>query len=163
MRLGFGLVAEDAVRGPRGVEEPACGCVLDCANGEAVGDAGNKVADALIAGKGRHGVAIGLIGRLAREVLHFVAGVRDLESGVPGIAAESYGGDFAGRAGLVSSAYFGWVWDGLGHAGFSDCRGYGFDDSIVRRWKLIICKKVRLRSQAINIPCHKRDFAILAA
>lgn len=138
---GFGLVPEGGERNLSGVQKPCPVCIPDGADHHAVGDASNKVADALIARKRRHGVAIGLSSNLAGKVFFLVLGVLGLESAVPGVAAECYGGNFAGGAGLVSSARFGWDLDGLDHAGFSVYGGYALDDSIVRGRRELIGKQ----------------------
>jgi hypothetical protein len=57
------LVTECAEGDLGGVEQPGAIFVLDCANEHSVRGAGDKVADALIAGERRHGGAVSTISK----------------------------------------------------------------------------------------------------
>lgn len=111
----LGLGPEGAEGDLSGVEELAAVCVVDCTHDYAVGGTGDEIADALIAGERRHGVAIGLLSSPARPVFIFALGADGQESGFPGVAAEGDGGDLAGGTGFVSGGDFGGNFNGLDH------------------------------------------------
>ena len=95
----------------------------DC---EAVGDAGNKVAEVPWAGERGHGVAIGFVGAQEDEDRTMTGvGIRS-ECAVPGLAAASDGGTlkFRGEDEILFGQIFGW-------------RLLGHDFSHVRIWIVI--------------------------
>ena len=124
---------------------------MDGVNEHAVGDAGNEVADSLMAGERGHGVAMGGAGERARCVL--VIGFLKLgfKGAFPGIAAAGYGGVLIRGAGLIVGCAEDEACFGFGHKCFLPLDGA---ESSVRRMPLIIC---RHRGQAQGSGVRDQD------
>ena len=140
--LGFGLLGQGCEGDLGGVEELGAVFVLDgsCEHGGA--GAGDEVADILIAREWGHGEAKGFAGAALGgvQVSGLLQGLRvDL---LPDLGAKGDGGVFEGGIEGCFRALGGGRLDGLDHGGISGSGPFLAAFSIVRRGRVIMCKRV---------------------